>query len=65
MLCLINGQKTELPAGSVADLLRMRELTGKRVAIERNGQIVAKSQHGVTMLAEGDVVEIVVAVGGG
>ena len=65
MLCLINGQKTELPPGSVADLLRMRALTGKRVAVEHNGQIVPKSQHGQTMLAEGDVIEIVVAVGGG
>jgi thiamine biosynthesis protein ThiS len=38
---------------------------GKRVAVERNGEIVPKSKHAATPLAEGDQVEIVVAVGGG
>ncbi|MBK8319651.1 MAG: sulfur carrier protein ThiS [Betaproteobacteria bacterium] len=35
------------------------------MAIERNGEIVPKSQHGSTHLASGDTLEIVVAVGGG
>ncbi|MBL8406345.1 MAG: sulfur carrier protein ThiS, partial [Candidatus Accumulibacter sp.] len=38
---------------------------GKRIAVERNGEIVPRSRHGETMLADGDRVEIVVAVGGG
>jgi sulfur carrier protein len=38
---------------------------GKRIAVERNGEIVARGRHAETMLAEGDRIEIVVAVGGG
>jgi sulfur carrier protein len=62
----INGEATELPASmSVADLLAARGLTGKRVAVERNGEIVPKSQHAAVVVEAGDRLEIVVAVGGG
>jgi len=50
---------------SVAELLAAEGLTGKRVAVERNGEIVPKSQHAATPLIAGDRLEIVVAVGGG
>jgi sulfur carrier protein len=43
----------------------MLDLTGKRIAIEKNGEIVPRSQHADTPLASGDRLEIVVAVGGG
>jgi len=46
-------------------LLERLELAGKRIALERNGEIVPRSRHGVQMLADGDTLEIVVAVGGG
>ena len=46
-------------------LLEQLQLTGKRVALERNGEIVPRSRHGEEMLADGDRLEIVVAVGGG
>jgi sulfur carrier protein len=49
----------------VADLLSTLDSAGKRVAVERNGEIVPRSQHAVTALAAGDCLEIVVAVGGG
>ena len=63
---IINGEPQELPAPlSVAALLGQRGLAGKRVAVERNGEIVPKSQHADTLLAAGDRIEIVVAVGGG
>ena len=63
---IINGEPQQLPASlSVADLLQERGLAGKRVAVERNGEIVAKSRHAATLLAAGDRIEIVVAVGGG
>ena len=39
--------------------------SGKRIAIERNGEIVPKSRHASTPLVSGDRLEIVVAVGGG
>ena len=38
---------------------------GRRVAVERNGEIVPKSRHAEARLAEGDRLEVVVAVGGG
>lgn len=62
----INGVAEQLaePA-SVAALLAARGLVGKRVAVERNGEIVPKSRHAETLLAPGDKLEIVVAVGGG
>ena len=50
---------------SVARLLAERGLAGKRVAVERNGEIVPKSRHDETTLAAGDRLEIVAAVGGG
>ncbi|MEI2740165.1 MAG: sulfur carrier protein ThiS [Chitinophagaceae bacterium] len=38
---------------------------GKRIAVERNGEIVPRGRHAETVLADGDRIEIVVAVGGG
>jgi sulfur carrier protein len=62
----INGAVEQLPQPmTVADLLAARQLAGKRVAVERNGEIVPRSQHAETWLAAGDRIEIVVAVGGG
>jgi sulfur carrier protein len=52
-------------ATTVATLLETLGHTGKRVAVERNGEIVPKSTHPTTSLADGDRIEIVVAVGGG
>ena len=50
---------------AVADLLRNMALAGKKDAVERNGEIVPRGAHASTLLAEGDRLEIVVAVGGG
>ena len=52
-------------AMDVAELVRQLELSGKKIAVERNGDIVPKSLHAATRLTDGDRVEIVVAVGGG
>ena len=46
-------------------LIEKLELAGKRVALERNGEIVPRSRFGKQQLADGDRLEIVVAVGGG
>ena len=63
---IINGEPQRLAAPlSVAALLEERGLTGKRVAVERNGEIVTRSRHAETLLSAGDRIEIVVAVGGG
>jgi len=62
----INGEARQFPeALTVAELIALLGYTGKRIAVERNGEIVAKSQHGSTWLVSGDALEIVVAVGGG
>jgi len=62
----INGESRQFPASlSVAGLVETLDLQGKRVAIERNGEIVPRSQYPETMLDDGDHLEIVVAVGGG
>ena len=50
---------------TVADLLRELDLTGKRVAVERNGEIVPRSRYAASPLAAGDKLEIIAAVGGG
>jgi sulfur carrier protein len=63
---LVNGQSRRLAdSATVAALLEQMQLAGKRLAVERNGEIVPKSRHAETGLGSGDRVEIVVAVGGG
>ncbi|MCQ4278459.1 sulfur carrier protein ThiS [Pseudomonas stutzeri] len=62
----LNGERYELPDGqSVADLLQRLELTGRRLAVELNREIVPRSQHAATTLVEGDQIEVVHAIGGG
>ncbi len=62
----VNGEPRHLDSGiSVAALLAQMALAGKRVAVERNGEIVPKGRHAETVLAAGDKLEIVAAVGGG
>jgi sulfur carrier protein len=62
----VNGEPLEVPRGtSVTALLDSMDTAGKRVAVERNGEIVPRSQHASTRLEAGDRVEIVIAVGGG
>lgn len=62
----LNGQETRLErVHTVEDLLAHLGYRDKRIAVERNGDIVPKSLHGRTDLSEGDRLEIVVAVGGG
>lgn len=63
---ILNGQPESLqPDLSVLALLEARGLVGKRLAVERNGEIVPRSRHEREALAAGDRLEIVVAVGGG
>jgi len=50
---------------AVAELLREMALTGRKIAVERNGEIVPRGAHASTLLAHGDRLEIVAAVGGG
>lgn len=66
MEILINGQPRQfagpLTASELVDVLK---LAGKRIAVERNGEIVPRGRHEDTVLTDGDRIEVVVAVGGG
>jgi sulfur carrier protein len=63
----INGNPKEFSVEplTVQALVEHLELVGKRLAIERNGEIVPRSQFAEILLLEGDQLEIVGAVGGG
>ena len=62
----VNGDDLTVNEGiTVAQLLSKLEISAKRLAVERNLEIVPKSQHNDTVLKAGDKVEIVHAIGGG
>lgn len=66
MQVVLNGERTEVEPGStVADLVRSHGLEGRRVAIERNGSIVARTLWEATPVDANDAIEIVHFVGGG
>lgn len=66
MKITVNGtERTCADLARVTDLLAELDLVGRRVAVERNGEIVPRSMHASVMLQPGDQIEIVVAVGGG
>lgn len=65
----VNGAERTLPASdvpwTVARLLTEVGFGGKRVAVEVNGVVVPRAEHGTRALADGDRVEMVTFVGGG
>ncbi len=66
MKLTINGESAEHADGlTVSAMLAARQLDPRRVAVERNKDIVRRANFEKTELADGDVVEIVTLVGGG
>lgn len=66
MRITLNGESgADVSAATVAALVAELGLDGRKVAVERNLQIVARSLYDRTPLAEGDRIEIVAFVGGG
>lgn len=61
----VNGQDFDIAGMTVAEYLTAENYDPKRVAVERNGEIVPKAQYGETALTDGDCVEVVSFVGGG
>jgi len=62
----VNGETRELPDGtSVAELIGLMDLSGRRLAVELNLEIVPRSAYAEQRLQAGDRVEIVHAIGGG
>jgi len=64
---MLNGVATDvvLADATIADLVTELGLAGKRIAVERNGEIVSRSRYATTTIERGDRLEIVAAVGGG
>jgi sulfur carrier protein len=66
MNIVLNGEARRLEeAITLRGLIESLELTGKRLAVEVNEEVVPRSQHAEFRLCNGDHVEIVHAIGGG
>lgn len=61
----INGEELDIAGKTLAEYLATTSYDPKRIAVERNGDIVPKAQYGETILTDSDSVEIVSFVGGG
>jgi sulfur carrier protein len=62
----VNGEAAAIAEGAtLSELLVVLQLTGQRLAIELNGDIVPRSLWAQTRLNAGDRAEIVKAIGGG
>ena len=61
----INGEELNIAGKTIAEYLASINYDPKRIAVERNGDIVPKAKYGETILQDGDNVEVVSFVGGG
>lgn len=61
----VNGDPREVAAGTILELVQELDLNPRKVAVERNLEIVPRSLHATTALAEDDRIELVIFVGGG
>ena len=66
MRLTINGEeRTVPPMATITDLVAALDLDTRKVAVERNLEIVPRSLHADTPVADGDRIEIVHFIGGG
>ena len=61
----VNGEALDIAGKTLAGYLADTNYDPKRIAVERNGDIVPRARYGETVLKEGDSVEVVSFVGGG
>lgn len=62
----LNGESREIDDSlALSVLIEQLGLTGRKLAVLRNGEVVRKADHKSTVLAEGDTIDIVHMVGGG
>jgi len=61
----VNGEMLDLAGKTVTEYLATTNYDPKRIAVERNGDIVFKSQYSTIVLEDGDSIEVVSFVGGG
>ena len=63
---VVNGEERQVPAGTtVLALVELLGLGGRKVAVEKNREVVPRAQHASELLADGDRIELVTFVGGG
>ena len=61
----VNGTELDIAGKTLTEYLATTNYDMKRIAVERNGDIVPKAQYGETVLQKGDSLEVVSFVGGG
>jgi len=61
----VNGEEKDIAGKTLAEYLATTNYDMKRIAVERNGDIVPKAQYNETVLQDGDSLEVVSFVGGG
>jgi sulfur carrier protein len=62
----VNGERqTMAPGATAADLLAALSMTGRRIAVEVNEELLPRSRFEAYRLQPGDRIEIVHAIGGG
>tara|TARA_A100001035_G_C27681951_1_gene453521 strand:+ start:78 stop:278 length:201 start_codon:yes stop_codon:yes gene_type:complete len=66
MNILLNNNPEELPERlTIEKLLEKKNIKSKYYAVEINRKIIPKSEHANHLLADGDRIEIIIAIGGG
>ena len=65
MRLVVNGEASDVEVDTIAALVALLGLDRRKVAVERNLEIVPRSAHATTALQDGDRIEIVAFVGGG
>ena len=61
----VNGRELDIAGKTLSAYLAQTDYDPKRIAVERNGEIVFKSQYDTAVLEDGDSLEVVSFVGGG
>ncbi len=65
MMVRVNGEELDLAGRTLEQYLAEADYDRKRIAVERNGELVPRARYGETVLLEGDLLEVVSFVGGG
>ena len=61
----INGNFLDAAGKTISEYLATTDYDPKRIAVEKNGEIVPKAQYDATVMFDGDIIEVVSFVGGG
>lgn len=61
----INGNEINAEGKTLLEYIKTTDYDPKRIAVEKNGEIVPKAKYGETTINDGDVIEVVSFVGGG